>query len=472
MDDTDRDVLRWFRANGPDGAQTESNSSTLDTPARLAGESLGIHVSDLLPRLQKLKEGGLIHVTRRPGYFGIFRTTISDAGLKRLEALESKPARGKPLVFVSCGQTDEEYDLGESIAAIITKETPAEGYFAKDQTSFKGVTDHILGALSRCSGFVGILHKRGQVAVPNWPPFDRASVWVEQEIAIATYISEIVGKQLQVQLYIQDGVRLEGLRDKVMLNAVPFDSNDEVLEHFSINVKRLFSEVTASRPNITVSPLGAERERKVTLVRRVINPDFVLGCSVVPTAYGARRTFDSSDEREIQVIEIASRGKQSTCPLHSSLKADTLMDGVWLTSGQRERQRGDGSPLEPEQQIECDSDGEVVIRFEQNDESPFWQYLCLIGTVFVVVGKLYAHLTLEKTVRMAFRLNLHAGRQNSKPVLPGGFDLDGYDADFAKSFAECFADVTLRLLRKGGETVSRESVVQDLSDFADKHLPL
>ena len=41
MDETNRKLLLWFRANGPDGAVTESNTSTLQTAANRAAEALG-----------------------------------------------------------------------------------------------------------------------------------------------------------------------------------------------------------------------------------------------------------------------------------------------------------------------------------------------------------------------------------------------------------------------------------------------
>jgi hypothetical protein len=65
------------------------------------------------------------------------------------------------------------------------------------------------------------MHHRGEVKSLVGPPFQRASVWIEQEIAIAAYRVQILKDVIPVQLYIQAGIPLEGLRDKILLNAEP-----------------------------------------------------------------------------------------------------------------------------------------------------------------------------------------------------------------------------------------------------------
>jgi hypothetical protein len=58
----------------------------------------------------------------------------------------------------------------------------------------------------------------------------RASVWIEQEIAIAAYITQILKRPLKIAPYIHRDVRREGLREQLLLNAVPFTADSEVLD--------------------------------------------------------------------------------------------------------------------------------------------------------------------------------------------------------------------------------------------------
>jgi hypothetical protein len=89
---------------------------------------------------------------------GIFYARITDEGRQELRRPASAD-QGRPIIFVSCGQTsDEEWALGATIVRIINEETSAQAYYAENQATFEGVSSHILSNLSRCSGFVGIMH--------------------------------------------------------------------------------------------------------------------------------------------------------------------------------------------------------------------------------------------------------------------------------------------------------------------------
>ena len=57
----------------------------------------------------------------------------------------------KPLVFVSCGQyTDAEKRLGRDICALLKELRPdVEPYFAEDQSTVEGLSNHILNLLER-----------------------------------------------------------------------------------------------------------------------------------------------------------------------------------------------------------------------------------------------------------------------------------------------------------------------------------
>jgi len=151
--------------------------------------------------------------------------------------------KGRRLVFVSCGQfTEEERRLGTEIANLIRARTEYEGYFAQNQESVEGVTAHILAALGACLGFVGIMHKRGEVTTPSGP-IQRASVWVEQEIAIVSYRVQVLGHEVALATYVEDGIELEGMRASLLLNPRRFSSNAEVLTEFEAKLAQGFLKV-------------------------------------------------------------------------------------------------------------------------------------------------------------------------------------------------------------------------------------
>ena len=72
-----------------------------------------------------------------------------------------------------------------------------------------------------------MLHHRGVVS----PGGIRTSVWVEQEIAIAAFLQQTLGRDLYVAAYLQPGITVEGVRAQLLLNPIEFKSNDEVIDH-------------------------------------------------------------------------------------------------------------------------------------------------------------------------------------------------------------------------------------------------
>lgn len=142
-------------------------------------------------------------------------------------------AEEKQSVFISCGQqTQEEKALGKEIQKLVRELTVFEPYFAEYQNSLEGVTKNIFGALNRCVGFIVLLHRRGSVSSPGKPI--RASVWVEQEIAIAAFLRQALGRKIEVAAYIESEVALEGLRKQLLLNPKTFFHHQEVLDHIRL----------------------------------------------------------------------------------------------------------------------------------------------------------------------------------------------------------------------------------------------
>lgn len=109
--------------------------------------------------------------------------------------------------------------------------TPHEPYFAENQNSLEAFTTNILGSLDNAVGLIAIMHPRGVVTFPDNHQEVRGSVWIEQEIAIAAYITQILKRPLNIAPYIHRSVRREGMRDQLLLNAVPFVDDSEILIH-------------------------------------------------------------------------------------------------------------------------------------------------------------------------------------------------------------------------------------------------
>lgn len=142
-----------------------------------------------------------------------------------------------PLIFISCGQfTEAEREVGTSLEKFVnTKLPPCEGYFAQNQNSLDGLSRNIFGALYRASGFVAVMHDRGKVNTLSGSHM-RASIWIEQELAIAAFIAQAIQRPLPVEAYIQRGIKREGVREQLHLNQVEFDVATDILRDFESKV--------------------------------------------------------------------------------------------------------------------------------------------------------------------------------------------------------------------------------------------
>ena len=151
----------------------------------------------------------------------------------------------KNRVFISCGQrSQDEVSLGQVIAQLIDENAGLEGYFAKDQQSLDGVTRNIFQSIYNSAAFIAVMHRRDRL--PTGEEVYRGSVWVEQEIAIAAFLVQVLGVQMPNRVFIQSGVQREGIRGFIMLNEIEFDSNDEVVKNITAWLPTLKSEVSTS----------------------------------------------------------------------------------------------------------------------------------------------------------------------------------------------------------------------------------
>ena len=137
----------------------------------------------------------------------------------------------KTFIFISCGQyTDTEKRLGRSIAEMVRSITGHDPFFAEEVQDLNGLDANILKALRDCVAFITVLHPRGQISRPDNSVFNRASVWIEQEIAIATYIQRVEERELPIIAFKHRSVNREGLRQLLHLNPIEFTNEADVLE--------------------------------------------------------------------------------------------------------------------------------------------------------------------------------------------------------------------------------------------------
>jgi hypothetical protein len=192
-------------------------------------DSRGRHLKSLMPRPGS---DSVVSLTSRNNRDELQHLKeLADRLVRRIE-LEQDVSQllDRPLVFISCGQyTDQEKSLGIAIANTVKEMTGCEGYFAENQNSLQGLTQHIFVALSRAAGFIAVMHHRGHVETPAGKHV-RGSVWVEQEIAIAAFLTQAQGRNLPVLVYIQRGIEREGVRQQLRLKPVEFETEEEVLE--------------------------------------------------------------------------------------------------------------------------------------------------------------------------------------------------------------------------------------------------
>jgi hypothetical protein len=200
------------------------------------------------------------------------------------------------VVFISCGQQSaEEKELGEKIVTLVDDLTPYKPYFAEVQTTLEGLTKNIFGGLNRAAGFIVVLHNRGTVS-PGL--INRASVWVEQEIAIAAFIQQILGHNLHVAAYMQSGITLEGVRSQLLLNPMEFDTNDKVIEH----LKKILPSWKVSAVTVNSNPLNITiGYEKVNI--RAERHDYRLVVLLTNTGYSPISKYHVDLEFPCQMIE-------------------------------------------------------------------------------------------------------------------------------------------------------------------------
>jgi len=223
-------------------------------------------------------------------------------------------AMDKPFIFISCGQyLPREKSLGLQIKAMIEELTSFDGYFAEDQSSVNGLVANILERLYNCAGLIAVMHPRGNVTDDQSNTSVRASVWIEQEIAMAALIQQLVRKnqeELPVAAYIHRSIKLEGIRTLLQLNPVSFENDDLVIRDLRQKLpKWLPSQSTA---------IKTLREQKFRETMRHLSPENIEALRIL-TIDGP--TSDYNGLRQLQQKGLAQNyaalfgGLANTCNL-------------------------------------------------------------------------------------------------------------------------------------------------------------
>jgi hypothetical protein len=213
----------------------------------------------------------------------------------------------RPFIFVSCGQfTDEEKSLGKSIVKMVKAITGSDAFFAEEVQDLNGLDSNILAALRDCAGFITVMHPRGKIIRPDESTHIRASVWIEQEIAIATYIQRVEKRSLPVIAFIHKSVGREGIRDLLHLNPIVFSHENDILESLpellqpwttlksapQSKMARDLTELAAKQQRVRITPgipndpafdfhIRAADEKIIRLERTTSNQEVVIPVSCV-----------------------------------------------------------------------------------------------------------------------------------------------------------------------------------------------
>ncbi len=154
----------------------------------------------------------------------------------------------EPILFISCGQyTAQEKQLGQDIVKLVREETTLTPYFAQDVSNLEGLTKSIFSKLDEAVGLICVMHNRGQIETPASRTVTRASVWIEQELAIAAFLNQIFERDIEVLAFCEKGVDREGVRQYLHLNPIKFVNNDEVLSKLREKLPTLGADVKSGQ---------------------------------------------------------------------------------------------------------------------------------------------------------------------------------------------------------------------------------
>jgi hypothetical protein len=162
----------------------------------------------------------------------------------------------------------------QSILELVRELTPLTPFFAAEVQSVNALATEIFQNLMNAAGFICVMHRRGEVHVAGSLVGTRGSVFIEQEIAIASFIHQVLDQRLSVAAFVEEGVSLEGVREHIPFNPESFGSNEEVLAKLRMVLPAWVPEQGKTRLDLFVKLGGynspAQREEDI-LVAVVTN---------------------------------------------------------------------------------------------------------------------------------------------------------------------------------------------------------
>jgi hypothetical protein len=164
-------------------------------------------------------------------------------------------------IFISCGQyIASEKALGKQVCDVGRKFN-YEPYFAGNQSNLHGLHENILKKLNEAAGLVVIMHPRGEVHYSAAAKQIRGSVWIEQEIAIAAFMTHCLGRHIETAAFIHEDIKREGIRDLLHLNPVSFRADDEVLAQLPAKLNEWKLSASGCRLKISYEKVRITGER-------------------------------------------------------------------------------------------------------------------------------------------------------------------------------------------------------------------
>lgn len=206
-------------------------------------------------------------------------------------------------IFVSCGQlTQEEKNFGRAISKLI-EEQGMIGFFAQEAHEATDLYTYLFKELQRCDAYVAVLQNRGLVQYPGFDPIKRASVWIEQEIAVMFYRCFLLGRAIPMRVYMERGLRREGFITVSIINPIEFDEGREVLKELEDWLKGpTFKEepVLARRESVFRSRTAGLEEKYWILLELIAahSPEPGVDASVVQIKKDFESTWPEARTRE------------------------------------------------------------------------------------------------------------------------------------------------------------------------------
>lgn len=225
------------------------------------------------------------------------------------------------LIFICHGQLDHEREDGLRLVSVIDKMPGFRAYFAEAVHDTDGLSQHIFGNLERCDGFLAVMHKRGEVEFLG-RRITRASVWVQQELAIVTFLNyqRQAERRSKVRVFAERGIEREGLANVLILNPIEFEHITDLTEKVTQWLKG---------PDFAPNPIATTREdlfRKITARFNETHWRYMEVMMVL-----SRNTTNEVDRSHVLTM-LGHLGAQNTqiSPAEDELRANGILHGGYI----------------------------------------------------------------------------------------------------------------------------------------------